>query len=108
VSANHQEGWQVVRIICALFVAAALILSVSAPAAAARSCHVEWGGQGSFVACSTGEAGASGIPWTWAFVAGWSSLVALLLLTERCARRRELNEHPGGVSPFASSSHQAF
>jgi len=94
------------RIICALFVAAALILSVSAPAAAARSCHVEWGGQGSFVACSTAEA-APGAPWTWAFVAGWSSLVALLLLTERCARRRELNEHPGGISSFAGSSHQA-
>jgi hypothetical protein len=96
----------VVRIICALFVAAALILSVSTPAAAARSCHVEWGGQGSFVACSMAEAGTPGAPWAWAFVAGWSSLVALLLLAERCARRRELNGPPGGVSVFAGSPHQ--
>ena len=94
------------RIICALFVAAVLVLSVSAPAAAARSCYVEWDGQGSFVACSTAEA-APGAPWAWAFVAGWSSLVALLLLSERCARRRQLNEHRGGVSPFVGSSHQA-
>jgi hypothetical protein len=97
----------VARILCALFVAAALILSVSTPAAAARSCYVEWDGQGSFVACSTAEANAPAAPWAWAFVAAWSSLVALLLLSERCARRRELDEHPGGVSPFAGSSRQA-
>ena len=94
------------RIICALCVAAALILSVSAPAAAARSCYVEWDGQASFAPCSTAEARAPGAPWTWAFVAGWSSLVALLLLTERCARRRELDERPVGLSPFAGSSRQ--
>ena len=96
------------RIICALFVAAALIMSVSVPTAAARSCYVEWDGQGSFVACNQPEAGVPGTPWTWAFVAGWTSIVALLLLADRCARRRELEEDlDGDLSAFRGSSRQA-
>ena len=68
------------RIICVLFVAAALITLVSVPTAGAGSCYVEWGGQGSFVACNAPRTGIPGAPWTWAFVAGWASIVALLLL----------------------------
>jgi hypothetical protein len=93
------------RIICVLFVAAALITLVSVPTAGAGSCYVEWGGQGSFVACNAPRTGIPGAPWTWAFVAGWASIVALLLLTERCARRRE--DLGGGASPFPGSPRQA-
>jgi hypothetical protein len=98
----------VARIICALFVAAVLIMSVSVPTAGARSCYAEWDGQSSLVACNQPEAGISATPWTWAFAAGWASIVALLLLTERCARRRELEddlEHD--VAAFPGSSRQA-
>ena len=95
-----------VRIICVLFVALALTISVLVPtAAAARSCYVDGYGQSGFVACGAAEAGVSGSPWTWAFVAGWASMVALLLLTERCARRREIEASMrDDVSPLLGSS----
>jgi membrane protein implicated in regulation of membrane protease activity len=98
----------VTRIICALFVAAALTMSVSVPTAAARSCYAEWEGQGSFVACDEPAMHVAGAPWTWAFVAGWTSIVALLLLADRCARRREREEDlDGDLSAFRGSSRQA-
>lgn len=97
-----------VRIICVLFVAVALTMSALVPTAAARSCYEDWDGQSSLVVCSEAEAGVPGSPWTWAFAAGWASMVALLLLTERCARRKELEESlRGGISPFPNSSRQA-
>jgi hypothetical protein len=108
VLADNQEDWRVVRIVCAVFVAASMTLMAMAPAAAARSCYEDWDGQSSFVVCSEAEAGVSGSPWTWAFVSGWASMVALLLLTERCARRKELEASlSGGVSSFPGSSRQA-
>ena len=81
-----------VRILCVLFVAAVLTVAGLVPTAAARGCYVE--SQSRYVLCSEAGTGLAGSQWIWVFAAGWASMVALLLLTERCARRRE-REFPG-------------
>jgi hypothetical protein len=108
VLADNQEDRRVVRIICVLLLAVALTISVLVPSAAARACYVDGAGPGGFVACGEPQTGLAGSAWTWAFVAGWASMVALLLLTERCARRKELEASMrGAVSPLLGSSRPA-